>query len=305
MKSIHPSVMFHHFHGMNHYCSQGSISAEDLHLLIKKIKKTLNIISAEKYMEMCFSDTLQSTDISFTFDDGLLCQYDIALDVLDYWNIKAFWFIPSEAIEKQQGHLEIYRYFRSVYFKDEEDFYQVFFSRLDGHGVDLQKAKKLFFETNHLGEFGFYSQNDRFFRYLRDVTLGPEQYFEMMGTLMREYNMDTQKISSKLWLSEKHLQDISANGHILGAHSYTHPTDLSSLSRTRQKEEYISNINHLKKCLKKNIYAMAHPCNSYNQDTLEVLKNLGIKIGFRSNNKRSDFTSLELPRIDHTEIINI
>jgi peptidoglycan/xylan/chitin deacetylase (PgdA/CDA1 family) len=279
MKSIAPSVMFHHFHGMHHYCSQGSISAEDLHLLIKKIKKAFNIISAEQYMEKHFSGTLNPTDICFTFDDGLLCQYDIALDVLDYWRIKAFWFIPSEAIEKQQGNLEVYRYFKSVYFKNEEEFYQIFFSRLDRHGMDLQKVRELFSEKNHLGEFSFYSQNDRFFRYLRDVTLGPQKYFEMMDSLLREYNVDKKQISCKLWLTEKHLLDLSSHGHILGAHSYTHPTQ--------------------------NIYAMAHPCNSYNQKTLDVLKKLGIQIGFRSNNKLCDFTSLELPRIDHTEILSI
>ena len=49
--------------------------------------------------------------------------------------------------------------------------------------------------------------------------------------------------------------------------------------------------------------SMSHPCNSYNADTLKVLKKLGIKIGFRSNFEKLKYSKYEYPRIDHTELL--
>ena len=50
---------------------------------------------------------------------------------------------------------------------------------------------------------------------------------------------------------------------------------------------------------------MSHPCNSYNNDTLEILTNFNIEIGFRANMKTAFNSNLEIPRIDHAEILKL
>ena len=48
---------------------------------------------------------------------------------------------------------------------------------------------------------------------------------------------------------------------------------------------------------------MSHPCGDYNQDTLNILSNLNIEIGFRSNMSVKDIISpLEIPREDHSNV---
>ena len=52
---------------------------------------------------------------------------------------------------------------------------------------------------------------------------------------------------------------------------------------------------------------MSHPCGSYDKNTLRILKNLNIKIGFIPNmlyRKRNNFTAnnFEIAREDHSNI---
>ena len=48
---------------------------------------------------------------------------------------------------------------------------------------------------------------------------------------------------------------------------------------------------------------MSHPCEDYNQDTLTVLSDLGVSMGFRANMEIPYIlSSLELPRENHSNI---
>lgn len=295
--------MFHHFHNKNHYKSQGSISKEDLVEIIAHLVKTYNVIDAHDYKENYMLGTLGEKEISLSFDDGLLCQYDVALEVLDQFNIKAFWFIPSEPIQERHGILEIYRHFRSVYFNDIDDFYNVFFHKVKKFEIDLKIERIVFEEVNHLCEYKFYSLNDRFFRYLRDKSLGEKKYREVMNALFVDYGCDPKAVSGQIWMNNDHLLDLDQRDHVIGAHSYHHPTNLAGLTKEHQFKEYKMNIDHLEKTINKKIDVMAHPCNSYNNDTLDILKFFNLRMGFRSNNKLKHFTNLEIPRIDYTDIL--
>ena len=56
---------------------------------------------------------------------------------------------------------------------------------------------------------------------------------------------------------------------------------------------------------------MSHPCGSYNNNTLQILRDINIEIGFKNNMavesekgmKKINNSSLEIARQDHAEII--
>ena len=58
---------------------------------------------------------------------------------------------------------------------------------------------------------------------------------------------------------------------------------------------------------------MSHPSGSYNQDTLKILKNLGIELGFKQimtiepekDMKKINNSFLEIAREDHAEIMKM
>ena len=51
---------------------------------------------------------------------------------------------------------------------------------------------------------------------------------------------------------------------------------------------------------------MSHPCGNYNEDTIKVLDNLNIKIGFRANMAvKNVLGKYEIPREDHSNILKL
>jgi hypothetical protein len=60
---------------------------------------------------------------------------------------------------------------------------------------------------------------------------------------------------------------------------------------------------HLEEVLGEPPQSVAHPCNSYNATTLDILAGLGVRVGFRDNMTNSGTVGLEYPREDHANIV--
>ena len=157
--------MFHHFHDDNHVKGQGSIDKLVFRSIIKYYLNNFNLLSADIFIERFLSKNLNINDVCITFDDNLKCQFDIALPVLNEFKIKAFWFVYSSPFDGSFEKLEIFRYFRSNYFKSFENFYESFFQELDS----FKKFNYVFDElknfdpNNYLNEFSFYTKKDKIF----------------------------------------------------------------------------------------------------------------------------------------------
>lgn len=297
--------MFHHFHNEDHVKSQGSISADEFSEMLNWLLDSYKIINADDYIDRLEKGNLNSDEICLSFDDALLCQYDIARPILNTLSIKAFFFVYSSPLCGDPDRLEIYRFFRTKNFKDIDIFYNEFFLEVKNiNPVLYTQAQSQYDEINYLASFPFYSKNDKWFRYLRDQILGKLNYQAIMDKMMQDKHFDIESVSPHLWMSNTHIQKLHEEGHIIGLHSYSHPTTLHNLTQAEQSIEYEKNFDHLSTILKSKPIAMSHPCGNYNSDTLSILKRLGIRIGFRSNNSiKTIESSLEIPRNDHANIL--
>ena len=77
-----------------------------------------------------------------------------------------------------------------------------------------------------------------------------------------------------LWMSEHDLIDLESKGHVIGLHSYSHPMQMSKLSKTEQLLEYQKNYEHLTELIGRPIKAMSHPCGDYSACTLTILEGM-------------------------------
>ena len=299
------SVMFHHLHGGQHLPAQGSLSALDFKEMIEWLRKRYTILDASKYIEMFREGNLGDTDICLSLDDGLKCQYDIALPVLEELQIKAFFFVYSSAFLDEPDPLEIYRYFRTAYFSDIDEFYALFFAVVAGLRPEEYSVSRSTFEvSDYLHSFPFYSDNDKWFRYLRDQFLVPEEYHHSMNKLMASKRFDLAHARQNLWMTEKEILDLDARGHVIGLHSSTHPTQMSKLDKEVQHREYLKNYEHLSDLVGKPVRSMSHPCGDYSATTLGILIELGVEIGFRSSmSVKETLSPLEIPREDHANVL--
>lgn len=297
--------MFHHFHSAKHPQGQGSISGDTFVEMIAWLEQRYRLLDADVYLDLLLSEKLEEGDICLTFDDALLCQTDIARPVLEQKGIKAFFFIYSSPFLGEPDSLEIYRYFRNCEFENVDGFYEQFFEEAYRLFNDrLQKEKAFYDNIDFLSHFPFYSENDKWFRYVRDQILGKAGYDRIMASLMEKHRFNPRDVMDKLWMRNEDLINLDQQGHVVGLHSFTHPTTLHRLAVEQQREEYEKNLVHLTKVLEKKPIAMSHPCGNYSDLTLDILREQGILIGFRSNMSiRNAASNLEIPREDHANVL--
>ena len=310
--SFFHGIMFHHFHNDGiHTKGQGSISKDDFYKIINFIGRS-NILDADIFFEKFKNNKLKENEVCLTFDDGIKCQVDITLPVLEDLKIKSFFFVYSSMFEGKPDNLEVLRYFRMNYFNNVDEFYNDFYKVLD-------RDLKTFFENNNEKikstkiKFPHYSIEDIKFRLVRDLFLNKSQYEETMFLMMKEKQFHYKDFYPKLCFQKDDLIKLDSLGHLVGLHSHNHPTLLEKLNYDEQKNEYeqcLSSISNILDKPKNEIKYMSHPCGSYNNDTLEILKELGVELGFKSimtiepekGIKKINNSFLELARQDHAEI---
>jgi len=311
-------VMFHHFWDKKHPNGQvgihpngqGAITADEFEQILHAVGIE-NILPAQDFYDKAVAGTLQPHETCLTFDDALLCQYDIALPVMEAHNLTAFWFVYSSVFQGNKEVLEIYRYFRSVEFNDFLSFYNAFFEavKVSPYAADVQTALADFNPDAYLKGFDFYTTEDRIFRYVRDKVLGVEKYNQLMDQMIEAAGYDWDEMAQNLWMTEAHLKNLHAKGHVLGLHSHTHPMVMGALPKDQQTAEYSRNFSYLSSALGQTPKVMSHPCNSYNQETLDLLTEMGITLGFRANMQEApagdSYGPLELPREDHINILKL
>lgn len=297
--------MFHHFHIEGERPpAQGSITTSDLRNIIDYVGRE-HILPAWDWQDKAINHALGEEDLCLTFDDALKSQIELALPVLEEYDLTAFWFIYSSVFLDHKERFEIYKCFYNQQFVDFDSFYRIFKnSVMDSDMAEsCRSGLKDFRTSNYLNDFGFYSDTEREYRFVRDHILGPEYFGLIMDQLMQKNGVDPEGLSEELWMNNDDLVGLSGAGHVVGLHSFSHPTDLKSMSIDEQEKEYKSNKEHIREVTGEDTLAMSHPCNSYSEDTLRLLNNMGIKVGFRSNRMKGEHSNLEYPREDHINIM--
>jgi peptidoglycan/xylan/chitin deacetylase (PgdA/CDA1 family) len=298
-------VMFHHFHGVGHPPSQGSISAGQLRLLVDFVGRD-RILPAREWIERATNDALRPGDVCLTFDDNLRCQFDVAVPVLRELGLTACFFVHSSVLTGSVERLELDRRFRSTRFNSVDDFYVAFYAEVDAgpFAARVRQAMLRFDARTYLSGYAFYTADDRRFRFVRDDVLGPEAYRHVMDRMLADRGIDERELAEGTWMNADHLLGLHREGHVLGLHSHTHPTRFARLSPQQQRDEYTINWRILKQITGSPPTAMAHPSNSYSPYTLSILRQLGVRVGFRANTSLSGpYCCYEHPREDHANLV--
>ena len=297
-------LMFHHFHSDAHPVGQGSISAEDLYRIIDVVGRN-NILDAEEWLARAREGKLGSRDYCLTFDDNLRCQYDVARPVMDALEIRGFWFVYTSSLQGTVERMELYRYFRSIRFPDFDDFFEAFLIHLrqTQWGDDLDGVLNSEAAKSYLNEFEFYSLADRQFRYVRDIHLSAEVYESVMDSMIAASTLDINDIHRKLWMDGDTLKILEADSHVIGTHSHTHPTRIDLLEDEKLHTEHEMSHDVLSELLGNPPRTMSHPCNAWNERTLEVLSQLEFDIGFTARLDVTKDSPFLYPRHDHADIM--
>jgi peptidoglycan/xylan/chitin deacetylase (PgdA/CDA1 family) len=299
--------MFHHFHdNKNHHEVQGggSISSNDFHLIIDYLDENFNLLTPLEYIQKVENKSLQEIDVCLTFDDALKCQFDIVYPELEKRKLKAFFFVYSAAFSDNPPPLEFFRDFRLNFFQNIDEYYDLFFNVVKCKYREKYDIFLKNYQTDYLSAFPFYTENDKKYRFIRDKVL-KEQYHDVVFAIMKEKGYSQSERKEKLFMSVDDIKKLHNSGHTIGLHSHSHPTQIHNLDYDSQLKEYTKNYEFINSITQEKVSVMSHPCGNYNNDTLKILKGLGVRIGFRSSLTPSTIKSpLEIPREDHANIFN-
>ena len=302
---FHHGIMFHRFHKNGRKGDgAGSLNEHEFEKILKFIGLK-NIISPSQWIEKIKNKSFKKNDICITLDDGLKSQYKYALPILEKYNLKAFWFIFSSVFRNNIDMNELYNQVIYKRFKSQKIFQKIFLKKLDLN-KDIFKSKDyLKFKNQNKKLFSFFSKEDIKYRYVRNHYLTRKKFENIMNDLLKLKKKDL--INAKLlWMNINDIKKINSLGHTIGMHSDTHNLNFKGLSPQKQKTEYVKNYKFLKTITKKNPISMSHPLNSYNKQTLKILKKMKIICGFRSTlypKSKSNISCLEFARNDPTHIL--
>ena len=295
----HPhGVMFHRFHDdQMKYIGQGSLSGDNFEDIINYIG-TERILSPNEWQDKLKTNTLNNSDICLTFDDGLKSQILIALPILKKYNLKAFFFIHSLTFFDEVDYNEVFNVIIRSEFPNIDIFLDQFliFNKLN---KNIFETKKFYKYKNYLNKnYVFYTEGDIKYRYLRNnIFTKPDVFNSILKKFFRSNNISIEKVSENLWLDNKDIDQINIDGHTIGMHSFSHYINFCDLNIDIQTREYKENKDHLESFIDYKITSMSHPLGSYNTKCLELLEELDITCGFRSDDSIPD-------KIDSTNIIN-
>ena len=297
-------IMFHHFHSEQHRNRSGSISANDLERMIDRIEVSRKILDPREFQSEVERGQLERDAVVLSFDDGLLCQIDVALPVLESKSITGLFNIYTGIFDETPPPLEIFSFFRETFFDDFSRFWVSFYQAFVHTFPNLESRYVQGYPDDYLENFPFYSSEERRFRFIRDKILNSEDYEQIMWHLIDETGFDVAAAKKSLWMSQEDLKKLESAGHSIGLHSHSHPMTMSALPSYRQRQEFQTNQEILGNALRFKPTMMAHPCGSYSSETIRVLEELGVTLGFRSSLTPGNFSSnLEIPREDHSNLM--
>lgn len=313
-KFLH-GVMFHHFHDKNNFIkTQGSINSDQLVKIIKYIGRE-NIINANEFINNILNKKKVEKKVCLTFDDALKCQENIALPILEDFKIKAFFFIYTDIFKYNPHNIEIVRHFRHAFYKNINEFYKDFISIVKSKLGRKEISNFFIFNKEKIlkfrKKFPIYTKYDVEFRFIRDHLLNNFEYNNIISELYLSKNFKPKKYHKHLLMNKESLQKLNKLNHEIGLHSHSHPTKIINFNYQNQHKEYLTNFKLLKKIIKTKygIRSMSHPCGSYDNNTLKVLKKMNILLGFKesmlidNNMKKINNSKFEIARVDHSSII--
>jgi peptidoglycan/xylan/chitin deacetylase (PgdA/CDA1 family) len=229
--------------------------------------------------------------VAITFDDGYIDNYNTAMPLLMQYGIPATFFITSRNI----GSLR-------EFWWDELEKITLLTPLLPQQLAFDYNGQRFFFDLQHEVELtdALLEKHKHFSAYRDAPTLRTQLYiklWQVFSPLTQSQQDGLMEVIRKWAGITEHNRDgyecmtaaavsrLSANTTFsIGGHTSTHPA-LKHHEKEVQEIDIMENKQYLEKLTNKTINTFAYPSGSYNQHTIEVLKEGGFKAAFTTQAK--------------------
>lgn len=269
---------------------------------LRYFKKTFGLITKDQFSE--FLETkVPCKGVIATFDDGLKDHFRYVLPELDAENCWGLFF-PSTGIYRAKKLLGVHRlhmlkgkYGASYILKNLR-------KMLNDRHLDLSKIIEF---DRDIYKAQSCSSDEYNLKRLVNYIISYEHRDDYLDVLMDRY-FNEDDLFDETYLSTKEISEIYRSGNLIGSHTVSHPV-LSRISKIRQKAEVEESFVFLEKITGQKERYFCYPYgyqSSYDGNTLEVLKESGVKASFVFDNKDVDCNPdlLQISRLDCNSFVN-
>lgn len=266
-------------------------------------KKHYNFVTATQLIDAYENGTeLPPKSLLLTFDDAYIDHYTCAFPLLDEYKAQGLFFVPVKAILNHEVLIvNKIHHVLAVCDKDINGLVKQVKSLLAPYeGKDAVQTFEYYFEKLAVAN-RFDCKEVIFIKRLLQVELQEPVRSIIINQLFKQYVTDDESaFSRELYMSEDQLKCMLRNGMIIGSHGYDHFW-LGSLSREDQLSELTHSVSFLKGLgVDMNTLSIGYPYGSYNEETLDIAKGFGFKLGFTTqvDVAATAGDALTIPRLD-------
>ncbi len=303
------SLMFHHIHDYSglYPDSQGSIDTSTLIKVIEQHQSQFNIVNPEDFCRE-IDKAIPNKAAAITFDDGLKSQAALASKKLNDIGMKGFFFVNTAYLANKNIIMpEHIRHFKNSYFESVDQYNKLMIQMAYDMFLDARECIDSREWLTYLNNFPYYSESDRCYRFLRDNILNKKRYLTLFAKLIDIHGLNLEELSSGILMDENDIRNLKENGHSIGCHSHSHPTNMNSRSREEVFYEYETNASILKSILGERPNSVSYPCGQNCKQFTSILIDIGFKFGFVNTYHKQELSTadwrLNLPRIDHSLVL--
>lgn len=241
-----------------------------------------------------------------TFDDAYIEHYTNVFPILDEKKIQGSFYPPVRAI-KEHTVLDVNKiHFILASVKDKRELIKDIFNQLEIYKDECKLENNDFYFKKLAIANRFDTKEVVFIKRLLQVELEIGLRKVITDYLFQKYVSNSEAIFSReLYMNIDQIKCMKRNGMHIGSHGFDHFW-LGSLSKEKQIEEIERSmmfINEIGGDI--NSWTMCYPYGSYNQNTLDILKNRGCKLAFTSEVDIMDIIQhnrYTIPRLDTNDI---
>ncbi len=259
-----------------------AVSPENFEQQLKVLQKNYKVVSLQALYKQYFLRPFQKKCIAITFDDGYLDNFLVAGPLLEKYKMPATFFVTSKNIGSER------------YFWWDELEYIILQSQELPPFLNIDIAGEPFsfnLEAEKLltGEM---RKKHRNYDAFEPVTLRGALYLELWKKMSPLLADEQERVLERIreWagikpasgknytcMSEKHLKELAGKSLFsIGGHTLSHPA-LSFHNKETQLREIKGNKEYLEGLCGRKVEMFAYPSGSFNNETINVLKELGIK----------------------------
>jgi len=256
---------------------------------IKELIKHYRIIGLIELYDRIEEKKELKNCIMLTFDDGTKDHYKYVYPILKKYNVPGVFFISSNIIKGEILDIHIIH----------QLFAKVGVEKLYDDLVEELKKREIVINDKEFITTKFDEYKMKYVKQLLQFILSREQRTEIINTFIKKYKISEK--SEDYYITNEELKEMKNNNMQFGLHTKSH-VRLDRLSLVEQREEIIENYKLLTNMeILTYPIAIAYPFGVYNDDTLKILIDNNIEMGFAIDGDETMNNLLEIKRHDANE----